>query len=77
MDYSNYSREDNRHRKCYRKFRRSSNGLIYGVCQGISNYTGVSVGLIRTISVITLIVTGFAPIGIIYLLLAVFVPTVD
>lgn len=75
MDY--YDNEYYYHKGRSNHFRRSSNGLIFGVCQGLSNYTGISVGFIRVISIITFIITGFAPIGIIYLLLAFLVPTRD
>ncbi len=61
-----------RHRK---KLYRSSNGLIFGVCEGLANYTGISVGLIRFLAILTFILSGFAPIGIIYLLMAIFIPT--
>jgi phage shock protein PspC (stress-responsive transcriptional regulator) len=61
-----------RHRK---KLYRSSNGLIFGVCEGLSKYTGISVGLIRFLAILTFILSGFAPIGIIYLLMAIFIPT--
>jgi phage shock protein PspC (stress-responsive transcriptional regulator) len=77
MDYTNYSNKENHHRRNYRPFRRSRNGLIYGVCQGLSNYTGISVGVIRTLAVISLIASGFAPIGVIYILLAIFIPTIN
>lgn len=77
MDYSDYSKDKNYRRHNFRHFRRSSNGLIFGVCQGLSNYTGISVGIIRAITIISFIVSGFAPIGVIYLLLAIFTPTID
>lgn len=77
MDYTNYSDRENCHRRYFRPFRRSRNGLIFGVCQGISNYTGISVGIVRTLAVISFIVSGFAPIGIIYILLAIFMPTIN
>jgi phage shock protein PspC (stress-responsive transcriptional regulator) len=73
MDYYDYYY----HKKRVKHFRRSSNGIIFGVCQGISNYTGISVALIRITAIITFILTGFAPIGVIYLLLALLVPTKD
>lgn len=74
MNYSDYH-DERSYRRHSRHFRRSENGLIFGICQGLSNYIGLNVGIIRTIAVISLIVSGFAPIGVIYLLLALFVPT--
>mgnify|MGYP003574497368 CR=1 FL=1 len=70
-----YYREYKRSRYHRKRFRRSNYGIIFGVCQGLSNYTGISVGLIRFISIITFICSGFAPIGIIYLILALLIPT--
>lgn len=61
-------------RRHNRKLYRSRNGLIFGVCQGLSNYTGISVGLIRFIAILSFVLSGFAPIGIIYLLMAIFLP---
>ena len=60
-----------RHRK---KLYRSSNGIIFGVCEGLANYTGISVGVIRFLTILTFIFSGFFPIGIIYLLMAIFIP---
>lgn len=77
MDYNNYSNDEKYYNRHCRHFRRSRNGLIFGVCQGISNYTGISVGIIRTLTVISLIASGFAPIGVIYIILAIFIPTVN
>lgn len=61
-------------RRARKKLTRRAHGLIFGVCEGISDYTGINVGLIRFIMVLSFILSGFAPIGIIYLLLAVFLP---
>ncbi|MGD1823393.1 MAG: PspC domain-containing protein [Pleomorphochaeta sp.] len=71
-----YDEEHHYYRKRQRrKLYRSKNGLIFGVCEGLANYTGISVGLIRFLTILTFICSGFAPIGIIYLLMAVFLPT--
>lgn len=68
-----YYKEYRRSRRRAR-LRRSNYGIVFGVCQGISNFTGISVGLIRLITIITFICSGFAPIGIIYLLMALLIP---
>ena len=49
---------------------RSRDGLLFGVCKGIAEYFDFSVGWTRMITVITFLLTGFAPIGIIYIILA-------
>jgi len=63
------------HRRNRKKLYKSKNGILFGVCQGISNYTAISVGLIRLLVIVSFILSGFAPIGIIYLILAIFLPT--
>ncbi|NCD05592.1 MAG: PspC domain-containing protein [Spirochaetia bacterium] len=71
-----YDDEEYYYRKRHRrKLYRSPNGLIFGVCEGLSDYTGISVGLIRFLAIVTFIISGFAPIGIIYLLMAIFIPS--
>jgi len=61
-------------RRGRKKLYRSPNGIIFGVCEGLANYTGISVGVIRFLAIITFIISGFFPIGIIYLLMAIFIP---
>ncbi|MGD1817432.1 MAG: PspC domain-containing protein [Pleomorphochaeta sp.] len=64
-----------RRKRPRRKLYKSSHGILFGVCEGLSDYTGISVGLIRFITIVTFIISGFFPIGIIYLLMALFLPT--
>ena len=56
------------------KLRRSRRGLILGVCQGLSNWSGLSVGLIRILALIALFSSGVFPGAFIYLLLAIILP---
>lgn len=56
------------------KLRRSRRGLILGVCLGLSNWSGLSVGLIRILALIALFSSGFFPVAFIYLLLAIILP---
>lgn len=56
------------------KLGRSVNGLVLGVCQGLSDWSGIPVGLIRIAAIIALFATGFFPVGFFYLLLAVLLP---
>lgn len=75
-----YQDKDGRWRKYERettrrgKLRRSRNGLIFGVCQGFSNWSGISVGIIRAVVIISMIFTGFFPVGFAYLVLALIMP---
>ncbi len=53
-----------------RPLRRSRNGLLFGVCQGLSDWSGIGVGLIRAATIIAFICTGFFPVGLAYILAA-------
>jgi len=53
---------------------RSRNGMIFGVCQGISDWRDLPVGYIRLGIVIALIFTGFFPLGLLYLAAGFFLP---
>ena len=70
-----YDEKENNYKKRYRKkLYRSQNGVVFGVCEGLAQYLGINVGIIRFIALLFLVFSGFAPIGIIYLLMAVFIP---
>jgi len=49
------------------------NKMIFGVCAGLSNYTGIDVSIIRLLTVFGAVVTGSA-IFWIYLLLGILLP---
>ena len=50
---------------------RSRRGVILGVCRGLAEYFDFSTGWVRTITLITLVLTGFWPITGLYLLAAI------
>ncbi len=50
--------------------RRSRNGLIFGVCQGFADWSGIPVGLLRVALAIAFVCTGFFPVGFGYLVAA-------
>ncbi|MCH6256072.1 PspC domain-containing protein [Puniceicoccaceae bacterium K14] len=52
-----------------RKFYRSRNGIIFGLCRGISEYFDISLFWIRAFTIGGLIFTGFFPIGLIYIIM--------
>ena len=59
---------------------RSRQGWIFGVCQGLADYTEFSVTVIRIIFIVLFILSGFFPIVLIYLLAAILIspkPMVD
>lgn len=59
--------QDN-HRTLYR----SRRGWIFGVCQGIANYADIPVGWIRLGAVVALLMTGFWPMFLLYIVAAIF-----
>jgi len=53
---------------------RSRSGIVFGVCKGIADWSGMSVALVRIIWVVLMASTGFFPFGVLYLLMAYFLP---
>ena len=49
-----------------RRLYRSRNGIIMGVCRGVSDYFNFRVGWVRFLAVAILLMTGLWPIVIIY-----------
>lgn len=50
-----------------RRLYRSRNGVIMGVCRGLSDYFNLRVGWVRLLAVAILLITGVWPVVIIYL----------
>ena len=51
---------------------RSRNGWIFGICQGLADYADICVGWVRVCAVAALMITGFWPMFIIYVVAAIF-----
>ena len=51
-----------------RGFYRSREGAIFGVCRGIADYFDFSLFWTRALTVILLIVSGFWPVMVLYLI---------
>jgi phage shock protein C len=49
---------------------RSRRGLLFGVCRGVAERFDLSVFWTRTITFIAFVLTGFWPVGVVYLLAA-------
>lgn len=49
---------------------RSRCGVIFGVCKGVANYLDISTFWLRTIAVVSLILSGIYPVVILYILAA-------
>lgn len=51
-----------------RRLYRSRNGVIWGVCRGLSDYYNLRVGWVRFFTVIALLITGIWPTVILYVI---------
>jgi len=49
---------------------RSRNGIILGVCRGIAEYFDFSVFLVRTITLLAFLFSGFWPVAVLYFVAA-------
>lgn len=56
------------------KLHRAPEGIIFGVCEGLSEWSGIPVGIIRVAAIVAFCCSGFFPIGVLYLLSALFLP---
>lgn len=55
-----------------RKLYRSRDGIIFGVCKGLAEYSDISVVWIRLLAVIAIFLSGFWPLVLIYIVAAIF-----
>lgn len=53
-----------------RKLYRSDDSVIAGVCGGIADYFDMSAWGVRALFILAFILTGFFPLGIVYIILA-------
>jgi len=49
---------------------RSRDGAIFGVCKGLAEYFDLSLFWVRFFTVLAFVFTGFWPVGVLYLVLA-------
>jgi phage shock protein C len=54
-----------------RRLYRSRHGVIFGVCRGLADYSGINVAWVRLAAIIIFFVTGFFPAIAGYVLVAV------
>ena len=57
-----------------RRWLRSPNGLLFGVCEGLARRLGISVALVRLVTILAFLATGFFPVGLLYCILAFVLP---
>jgi len=60
-----------------KKLRRSRDGIIWGVCKGLADWLEIPTGFVRILFLILLIMTGFFPLGLAYIIAAVVIPLED
>jgi phage shock protein C len=58
----------------YDKFYRARDGLVFGICQGFARWRELPVGMVRLIYILLMIFTGFVPMVLVYVALAIFLP---
>jgi phage shock protein C len=49
---------------------RSRQGWVCGVCRGFADYFNLSAGWLRVLVLVTFLLTGFWPVGVLYLVAA-------
>lgn len=57
-----------------RRWLRSPDAILFGVCSGLARRLGTSAALVRILTFIAFCCTGFFPVGLVYLLLALILP---
>ena len=60
-----------------KRFARSKNVVIFGVCGGLSEYSGIGVGIMRFLWVLLAVVSGLVPAFIAYTVLAIIMSPPD
>ena len=60
-----------------KKLTKSKNKVFLGVCGGLANYLHVDPTVVRMIVLILLVMTGFFPVGLIYLVAGLTMPDAD
>ncbi|WP_203338665.1 PspC domain-containing protein [Nocardioides limicola] len=54
--------------------RRPNDAMLGGVCSGLASYLGVDANIMRVLTVIALVFTGFFPVGLAYIILWLILP---
>ena len=60
-----------------KKLTKSKNKVFLGVCGGLANYLHVDPTVVRLIALVLLVMTGFFPVGLIYLVAGLIMPDAD
>lgn len=57
-----------------KKLTKSKNKVFLGVCGGLADYFHVDPTIVRLIALVLLVMTGFFPVGLIYLVAGLIMP---
>lgn len=57
-----------------KKLTKSKNKVFLGACGGLANYFHVDPTIVRLIALVLLVMTGFFPLGLIYLVAGLIMP---
>lgn len=60
-----------------RRLTKSKNKVFLGVCGGLADYFHIDPTIVRLITLVLLVCTGFFPIGLIYLVAGLIMPDYD
>lgn len=60
-----------------KKLTKSKNKVFFGVCGGLADYFHIDPTVVRLIVLVLLVMTGFFPIGLIYLVAGLIMPDAD
>lgn len=51
-----------------------TDAVLFGVCGGVAKYLGMDSTVVRVLTAITFVLTGFFPIAVIYLVMSFIMP---
>ena len=57
-----------------KRLTKSNNKVFLGVCGGLADYFGIDPTIVRLIALVLLVITGFFPVGVIYIVAALIMP---
>lgn len=57
-----------------KKLTKSKNKVFLGVCGGLADYFHIDPTIVRLIALVLLVMTGFFPVGLIYLVAGLIMP---
>lgn len=60
-----------------KRLTKSKNKVFLGVCGGLAEYFNIDPTIVRLIALVLLVMTGFFPVGLIYVIAALIMPDAD